>query len=103
MKLCHVSATLFSVKMIKPIERCLVEKIASGQVVNDLSSALKELVENSIDANATLIGSSIDESKSIIKSSLEVNLFNDGIDAFEVIDNGSGIPLDSLESLGTIR
>ena len=46
--------------MIKPIERCLVEKIASGQVVTDLSSALKELVENSIDADATLIGN-IDE------------------------------------------
>jgi DNA mismatch repair protein PMS2 len=42
--------------MIKPIERCLVEKIASGQVVTDLSSALKELIENSIDAESTLIG-----------------------------------------------
>ena len=35
-----------------------VHKIASGQVIVDLQTAVKELVENSIDAGATSIGSS---------------------------------------------
>lgn len=34
--------------------------------------------------------------------SLEINLFNDGIASFEVADNGTGIPLGSLDSLGII-
>ncbi len=42
--------------MIKVIERATVERIASGQVILDLASAIKELVENSIDASATSIG-----------------------------------------------
>lgn len=41
---------------IKPINRSSVHKICSGQVVLTLATAVKELVENSIDANATIIG-----------------------------------------------
>lgn len=48
--------SLVDLTMIRPIEKKLVEKIASGQVIIDLPSALKELVENSIDAEATTIG-----------------------------------------------
>lgn len=33
-----------------------VHKITSGQVVVDLQTAVKELVENSIDAGATTLG-----------------------------------------------
>lgn len=43
-------------KVIKPIDGRSVHQICSGQVVLNLSSAVKELVENSVDAGATNIG-----------------------------------------------
>jgi DNA mismatch repair protein PMS2 len=41
---------------IKQIDPVSVHRICSGQVVVDLSTAAKELVENSLDAGATNIG-----------------------------------------------
>jgi len=41
---------------ILAIDRTSVHRICSGQVVLTLSTAVKELVENSIDAGATCIG-----------------------------------------------
>ena len=41
---------------IKPIDKKTVHRIASGQVIIDLATAVKELVENSIDAGARTIG-----------------------------------------------
>lgn len=41
---------------IKAIDGHSVHKITSGQVVVDLQTAVKELVENSLDAGATNIG-----------------------------------------------
>ncbi|KAF3041944.1 hypothetical protein E8E12_008387 [Didymella heteroderae] len=61
---------------IKPIEGRSVHQIQSGQVIIDLQSVCKELVENSIDAGAT---------------SVEVRFKNNGLDAIEVQDNGGGI------------
>lgn len=46
---------------IKAIDGSSVHKITSGQVVVDLQTAVKEMVENSLDAGATTIG----ESKSL--------------------------------------
>ncbi|KFK30840.1 hypothetical protein AALP_AA6G032400, partial [Arabis alpina] len=57
-------------------DRSVVHRICSGQVILDLSSAIKELVENSLDAGAT---------------SIEINLRDYGEDHFQVIDNGCGI------------
>ncbi|KAH6629600.1 hypothetical protein C7974DRAFT_189643 [Boeremia exigua] len=61
---------------IKPIEGRSVHQIQSGQVIVDLQSVCKELVENSIDVGAT---------------SIEVRFKNNGLDAIEVQDNGGGI------------
>ncbi len=41
---------------IKALDAGSVRKISSGQVVVDLQTAVKELVENSLDAGATNIG-----------------------------------------------
>jgi DNA mismatch repair protein PMS2 len=44
---------------IKAIDQNSVHRITSGQVVIDLQTAVKELVENSLDAGATNIGECI--------------------------------------------
>ncbi|GMI69429.1 POSTMEIOTIC SEGREGATION 1 [Hibiscus trionum] len=62
--------------VIKPINKGVVHRICSGQVILDLSSAVKELVENSLDAGATTI---------------EIALKEYGEEWFQVIDNGCGI------------
>ncbi|GFR30840.1 mismatch repair endonuclease PMS2 [Trichonephila clavata] len=69
---------------IKPIDRTSVHKICSGQVVLTLAIAVKELVENSIDAGATTI---------------EVKLEEQGSKSVEVIDNGKGVKACDFESL----
>ncbi|XP_020878258.1 DNA mismatch repair protein PMS1 isoform X1 [Arabidopsis lyrata subsp. lyrata] len=70
------SPTTTSSPLIRPINRNVIHRICSGQVILDLSSAVKELVENSLDAGAT---------------SIEINLRDYGEDYFQVIDNGCGI------------
>ncbi|KAL3517451.1 hypothetical protein ACH5RR_020040 [Cinchona calisaya] len=62
--------------IIRPINKGVVHRICSGQVILDLSSAVKELVENSLDAGAT---------------SIEIALKDYGEDSVQVIDNGCGI------------
>jgi DNA mismatch repair protein PMS2 len=44
---------------IRQIDASSTHRICSGQVVIDLSTATKELVENSLDAGATSIGSEL--------------------------------------------
>lgn len=41
---------------VQAIDKKTVHKICSGQVVLSLAVAVKELVENSLDAGATIIG-----------------------------------------------
>ena len=41
---------------IKPIGKNSVHQICSGQVILDLTTAVKELVENSLDALAESVG-----------------------------------------------
>ncbi|MEO2069130.1 MAG: DNA mismatch repair endonuclease MutL [Desulfurobacteriaceae bacterium] len=65
--------------MIKKLPREIVSKIASGQIASSPSNVLKELIENSIDAEATEIRINIDDA------------FN-----FKVVDNGVGISYQDL-------
>ncbi|XP_015914046.3 mismatch repair endonuclease PMS2 isoform X2 [Parasteatoda tepidariorum] len=69
---------------IKPIDRTSVHKICSGQVVLTLATAVKELVENSIDAGATVI---------------DVKLEDYGSKLIEVSDNGKGVKSQDFQSL----
>ena len=62
--------------VIKEMSENLANKIAAGEVIEKCSSVVKELVENSIDANA-----------SIIKISLEKG----GLSKITVTDNGIGM------------
>jgi DNA mismatch repair protein PMS2 len=69
---------------IKAIEGRSVHQIQSGQVIVDLNSVVKELVENSLDAGAT---------------SIEVRFKNQGLDSIEVSDNGKGISPNDYETI----
>ena len=69
---------------IKALEGHTVHQIQSGQVIVDLCSVVKELVENSLDAGAT---------------SIEIRFKNNGLDSIEVQDNGSGIVGDNYETV----
>ncbi|XP_006889823.1 PREDICTED: mismatch repair endonuclease PMS2 [Elephantulus edwardii] len=71
-------------KAIKPIDRKSVHQICSGQVVLSLSTAVKELVENSVDAGA---------------SSIDLRLKDYGVDLIEVSDNGCGVEEENFEGL----
>ncbi|XP_041063261.1 mismatch repair endonuclease PMS2 isoform X1 [Carcharodon carcharias] len=71
-------------RMIKPIDRQSVHQICSGQVVLSLSTAVKELVENSLDAGAT---------------NIDIRLKEFGADLIEVSDNGDGVEEKNFEGL----
>ncbi|KAF5874100.1 putative dna mismatch repair protein [Botrytis fragariae] len=69
---------------IKPIEGRTIHQIQSGQVIVDLCSVVKELVENSLDAGAT---------------GIDVRFKNQGLEAIEVQDNGGGISPHNYDTL----
>lgn len=48
-----------SASQIRPIEQESVQRIVAGQAVHDLASAVKELVDNSLDAGSKSINSKL--------------------------------------------
>lgn len=60
------------------------ERLCSGQVITCLSDAVKELLDNSLDAGATVV---------------EIRLKDTGLTSIEVIDNGTGIAEADFEEL----
>ncbi|OON16107.1 hypothetical protein X801_08083 [Opisthorchis viverrini] len=86
---------------IHALEDNVIHRICSGQVVVTLASAVKELVENSIDAGATKIGKHLSTCylNTAIVFYVDVRLKEFGSESIEVIDNGTGIIERDFEAI----
>ncbi|KAI5706289.1 hypothetical protein M8J76_012585 [Diaphorina citri] len=66
---------------INILPQSTIRQITTSQIITSVSTAVKELIENAIDAEAT---------------SIQINLMNQGLDLIEVKDDGSGIPTQDV-------
>ncbi len=67
--------------MIKKLPEEVISKISAGEVIENPASCVRELIENSLDADASLI---------------KIKIEGGGIDLIEIEDDGIGIPPDEI-------
>ncbi len=67
--------------LLRPLPASTAHKLSSGQVITSVSAAVKELLENALDAQA---------------GAIEVRLDNFGLDKIAVQDDGHGMDRDSM-------
>ncbi|KAG9510751.1 Histone deacetylase 6, partial [Fragariocoptes setiger] len=70
--------------IIKCLDKTVVNKIAAGEIIHRPVNAVKEMIENSLDAGAT---------------NIQVIISNGGLDGITIIDNGHGIARENAELL----
>jgi len=73
---------MFDSKKIQKIPERIAQRFSSEHFILDLSSVVKELIENALDAKSTMIN---------------IRLKEYGVEFIELADNGLGVPREDVK------